>query len=123
MQVFPTADTGFILSYSVIMLNTDAHNPNIKPERRMTKDGFISNNRGIAAGQDLPRELLCNIYDSIVSRPITLKEDDKLRERVQVCVEVAVRACGKTRLRVASSSEAVAMGSSSSWILTCMALL
>jgi brefeldin A-inhibited guanine nucleotide-exchange protein len=85
-QVFPTADTGFILSYSVIMLNTDAHNPNIKPERRMTKEGFISNNRGIAAGQDLPRELLSNIYDSIVSRPITLKEDDKLREKQQVHV-------------------------------------
>ena len=83
-QVFPNADTGFVLSYSVIMLNTDAHNPNIKPERRMTKEGFISNNRGIAAGQDLPREVLSNIYDSIVSRPITLKEDDKLREKQQV---------------------------------------
>jgi Sec7-like guanine-nucleotide exchange factor len=83
-QVFPNADTGFVLSYSVIMLNTDAHNPNIKPERRMTKEGFISNNRGIAAGQDLPREVLSNIYDAIVSRPITLKEDDKLREKQQV---------------------------------------
>jgi hypothetical protein len=84
-QVFPNADTGFVLAYSVIMLNTDAHNPNIKQDRRMTREGFISNNRGIAAGQDLPRELLIGIYDSIVSRPITLKEDDKRREKQQVC--------------------------------------
>ena len=92
-QVFPNADTGFVLAYSVIMLNTDAHNPNIKPERRMTRDGFVNNNRGIAAGQDLPRELLVGIYDSIVSRPITLKEDDKRREKQQVCV----RACVPTK--------------------------
>jgi brefeldin A-inhibited guanine nucleotide-exchange protein len=83
-QVFPNADTGFVLAYSVIMLNTDAHNPNIKQERRMTKEGFVSNNRGIAAGQDLPRDVLTGIYDAIVSRPITLKEDDKLREKQQV---------------------------------------
>lgn len=83
-QVFPTADTAFILAYSVIMLNTDAHNPNIKPEKRMTKAGFISNNRGIAAGQDVPKEVLSDIYDEIVAHPITLKEDDKLREAKQV---------------------------------------
>ena len=43
--VFPSADTAFILSYSVIMLQTDAHNPNIRPEKKMTKAGFIGNNR------------------------------------------------------------------------------
>jgi brefeldin A-inhibited guanine nucleotide-exchange protein len=82
-EVFPTADTAFVLAYSVIMLNTDLHNPNIKPEKKMTKAGFISNNRGIAAGQDVPRQLLIDIFDEIESRPITLKEDDKLREQKQ----------------------------------------
>jgi brefeldin A-inhibited guanine nucleotide-exchange protein len=82
-EVFPTADTAFVLAYSVIMLNTDLHNPNIKPEKKMTKAGFISNNRGIAAGQDVPRQLLMDIFDEIESRPITLKEDDKLREQKQ----------------------------------------
>ena len=38
--VFPSADTAFILSYSIIMLNTDLHNPAIADERRMTKAGF-----------------------------------------------------------------------------------
>lgn len=44
-SVFPSADTAFILAYSVIMLQTDAHNPNIKQEKKMTKAGFIGNNR------------------------------------------------------------------------------
>jgi Sec7 domain/Domain of unknown function (DUF1981) len=80
--VFPTADVAFILSFSIIMLNTDLHNPAIKEDRRMTKDGFVRNNRGICDGQDLPEEMLTSIFDRIKSNPISLKEDDEARERV-----------------------------------------
>lgn len=80
-DVFPTADVAFILAFSIIMLNTDLHNPAIKEERRMTKDGFIRNNRGIADGQDLPSELLFGIFERIKSNPISLKEDDDAREK------------------------------------------
>jgi hypothetical protein len=80
-SVFPTADAAFILAFSVIMLNTDLHNPAIKEERRMTKEGFIRNNRGICDGQDLPEELLNSIFDRIKTDPISLKEDDEARER------------------------------------------
>ena len=80
-SVFPTADAAFILAFSVIMLNTDLHNPAIKEERRMTKEGFIRNNRGICDGQDLPEELLTSIFDRIKADPISLKEDDEARER------------------------------------------
>ena len=80
-SVFPTADAAFILAFSVIMLNTDLHNPAIKEERRMTKEGFIRNNRGICDGQDLPEELLTSIFDRIKTDPISLKEDDEARER------------------------------------------
>ena len=78
--VFPTADAAFILSFSIIMLNTDLHNPAIKPERRMTKEGFIRNNRGICNGADLPSELLTAIFDRIQSNQISLKEDDEARD-------------------------------------------
>ena len=71
--VFPTADTAFILAYSIIMLHTDAHNPNIKPEKKMSKENFLKNNRGIANGSDLPGEFLGAIYDSIRTRPFTLR--------------------------------------------------
>ncbi|KAL3937958.1 MAG: hypothetical protein SGBAC_007040 [Bacillariaceae sp.] len=80
-DVFPTPDVAFILAFSIIMLNTDLHNPAIKEERRMTKEGFVRNNRGICDGQDLPHELLHSIFDRIQSNPISLKEDDEARER------------------------------------------
>ena len=81
-DVFPTADVAFILAFSIIMLNTDLHNPAIKEERRMTREGFIRNNRGICDGQDLPDELLLGIFDRIKSNPISLKEDDEAREKI-----------------------------------------
>jgi len=55
-DVFPSADTAFILGFSVIMLNTDLHNPSIKPERRMTIESFIRNNKGIADGYQICRK-------------------------------------------------------------------
>ena len=82
-HVFPTADAAFILSFSIIMLNTDLHNPAIKPERRMTKEGFIRNNRGICNGSDLPSELLIEIFERIQANQISLKEDDEAREKQQ----------------------------------------
>ena len=73
--IFSSADTAFVLSYSIIMLQTDLHNPNIKSEKKMKKDEFLRNNRGIASGQNLPAEFLGAIYDRIKATPITLKED------------------------------------------------
>jgi len=83
MDVFPSADTAFILAFSVIMLNTDLHNPNIKEEKKMTLDSFIRNNRGIADGGDLPKEYLTGIFNRIKSNPFSLKEDDEARERAK----------------------------------------
>jgi brefeldin A-inhibited guanine nucleotide-exchange protein len=69
--VFPNPDTAFILAFSVIMLNTDLHNPAIREDRRMTKAGFIGNSRGISAGgSDLPDDLLGAIFDRIAASPI-----------------------------------------------------
>ena len=80
-DVFPSADTAFILSFAVIMLQTDLHNPNIKPEKKMTCATFININSGISIdGGDLPAAFLSEIYRSIKSKPFTLKEDDAARE-------------------------------------------
>ncbi|KAL3938388.1 MAG: hypothetical protein SGBAC_006689 [Bacillariaceae sp.] len=81
-EVFHNADTAFILAFSVIMLNTDLHNPSIKPERRMTLDGFQRNNRGIGEnGSDLPADFLTGIFKRIQKSPFSLKEDDAAREK------------------------------------------
>lgn len=55
VTLWPT-DTCYILSFAIIMLNTSLHNPNVKD--KPTVERFISMNRGINAGGDLPEELL-----------------------------------------------------------------
>ena len=62
-----------MLSYSTIMLNTDAHNPQVK--HRMTKTDFVKNNRGINDNADLPEEFLSNIFDDIVNNEIRMKDE------------------------------------------------
>ena len=74
-SVFANADTAYVLAYSVIMLNTDLHNPQVK--NRMTVDDFVKNNRGIDDGKDINRELLQTIYTEIKDNEIKL--DNKLK--------------------------------------------
>jgi brefeldin A-inhibited guanine nucleotide-exchange protein len=66
-------DTAYVLAYSTILLNTDAHSPQVK--KRMTKADFVKNNRGINDGEDLPEELLHSIFDDIVSNEIRMKDE------------------------------------------------
>ncbi|EGB11345.1 hypothetical protein AURANDRAFT_21199, partial [Aureococcus anophagefferens] len=73
--VFPSADVAFVLAFSVIMLQTDLHNPAVKEEKKMTKEGFRRNNRGICNGADLDGAFLDEIFDRIKLAPITLAED------------------------------------------------
>ena len=56
-------DTAYILSFSLIMLNTDLHNPSVK--NKMTKQDFVRNNRQIDQGKDLPRQYLEDLYEGI----------------------------------------------------------
>lgn len=72
---FANADTAYILAYSVIMLNTDAHSPQVK--NRMTKQDFIKNNRGINDGSDLPEDYLIEIYNEIYCHEIVLKDEQE----------------------------------------------
>ncbi|XVF22695.1 hypothetical protein REPUB_Repub12eG0193100 [Reevesia pubescens] len=73
-KAFISADTAYVLAYSVIMLNTDAHNPMVK--NKMSADDFIRNNRGIDDGKDLPDEYLRSLFERISRNEIKMKEDD-----------------------------------------------
>ena len=42
-------------------------------DRKITKEGFIRNNKGISSEGDLPDEFLAAIYDRIAANPISLK--------------------------------------------------
>ncbi|MBA0755247.1 hypothetical protein Gogos_021520 [Gossypium gossypioides] len=73
-KAFISADTAYVLAYSVILLNTDAHNPMVK--NKMSADDFIRNNRGIDDGKDLPEEYLRSLFERISRNEIKMKEDD-----------------------------------------------
>ena len=66
--LFSCPDTVYVLSFSTLMLHTDAHHPNVK--KHMTMEEFIRNNRGIDRGKDLPAEFLEQLYKGITSEKI-----------------------------------------------------
>jgi len=71
-------DAVHILTFSVIMLNTDQHSAHVK--KRMTCAEFVRNNRGTnvdaarSLAQDFPREMLEDIFASISGHEIRLKQ-------------------------------------------------
>lgn len=72
-NAFANADTAYVLAYSVILLNTDLHSSKIA--KRMSKEEFIKNNRGINDNADLPDEYLLAIYDEIAGNEIVLTSE------------------------------------------------
>eukprot|EP00066_Takifugu_rubripes_P028518 XP_011617784.1 PREDICTED: brefeldin A-inhibited guanine nucleotide-exchange protein 2-like isoform X2 [Takifugu rubripes] len=70
--LFASADTAYVLAYSIIMLTTDLHSPQVK--NKMTKEQYIKMNRGINDSKDLPEEYLSAIYDEIAGKKIAIKE-------------------------------------------------
>ncbi|VAI45068.1 unnamed protein product [Triticum turgidum subsp. durum] len=78
---FTSADTAYVLAYSVIMLNTDAHNMMVKD--KMSRSDFIRNNRGIDDGKDLPEVYLSTLYDQIVKNEIKMSADSSVPQNKQ----------------------------------------
>ncbi|OMJ24537.1 hypothetical protein AYI70_g1519 [Smittium culicis] len=68
-----TKDSAFVLSFAIIMLNTDLHNPQVK--NRMKFEDFSKNLRGENDGQDFSSTFLLEIYQAIKSREIVFPEE------------------------------------------------
>lgn len=69
------SDAAYLLSFSIIMLNTDQHNTNIRADRKMKVDDFVKNNTDYGReitepGKELPRDYLVAIYESIKEEEI-----------------------------------------------------
>lgn len=73
-------DAVFTLTYSIIMLNTDQHNPNLKNEKRMTVNDFTKNLRGVNGGGDFPPAYLEEIYKQIKTNEIILPDEHNNRQ-------------------------------------------
>lgn len=65
----------YILSYAIIMLNTDQHNPTLKKQKRMTYSDFAKNLRGVNGGEDFAPEYLQEIFNSIKTNEIILPDE------------------------------------------------
>jgi brefeldin A-inhibited guanine nucleotide-exchange protein len=75
-NAYANADTAYVLSYSVIMLNVDQHSKKMKGPR-MTPEDFIKNNRGINDNADLPEDYLRGIYEEISHNEIVLNTEQE----------------------------------------------
>ncbi|OWB69429.1 hypothetical protein B5S30_g4839 [[Candida] boidinii] len=74
-KVSPDKDALFVLTYSIIMLNTDSHNPNVK--NPMTLEQYQRNLRGVYFGKDFPAWYLSKIYHNIKDKEIILADEHK----------------------------------------------
>ena len=52
---FSSSDVVYILTYAIILLNSDAHNVNVRDKDRMSLEDFVKMQRGIDNGKDLDR--------------------------------------------------------------------
>ncbi|PCH38679.1 Sec7-domain-containing protein [Wolfiporia cocos MD-104 SS10] len=66
-------DAVYVLAYSIILLNTDLHNPQIR--KRMTIDDYMRNLKGVNDGGNFSPEYLHEIYESIRKREIIMPEE------------------------------------------------
>eukprot|EP00993_Chasmostoma_nieuportense_P002236 NODE_304_length_2453_cov_28.890800_g282_i0.p1 GENE.NODE_304_length_2453_cov_28.890800_g282_i0~~NODE_304_length_2453_cov_28.890800_g282_i0.p1 ORF type:complete len:521 (-),score=168.18 NODE_304_length_2453_cov_28.890800_g282_i0:16-1578(-) len=73
-QLF-TPDGVFFLSYAIILLNTQKHNPNAEKAMEMTRDQFVSYHKGQDGGKDFDGPLLHGIYDRISRQQIKIDCD------------------------------------------------
>jgi len=71
--IFKSSDAVYVLAFAVIMLNTDLHNPQVK--KKMSKEEFLKNNRGINEGENLPNDFLADLYERIKNDEIKMKSD------------------------------------------------
>ncbi|BHF82533.1 G-box binding factor [Sparganum proliferum] len=73
---FANADAAFTLSYAILMLNTDQHNPNSKRQNvPMTSQDFKKNLKGMNGGKDFEPELIEAIYQSIRNNEIVMPSE------------------------------------------------
>ena len=69
-------DTAYVLAFSLVMLNTDLHSSSVRG-KRMTSDDFVANNRGIGDdGDDLPEDLLRELYEGVRKNEIKMDDGD-----------------------------------------------
>ncbi|KAL4441362.1 hypothetical protein ABPG74_013657 [Tetrahymena malaccensis] len=98
--IFKDEDTPYILCYSAIMLNVDAHSEKIEKNRKMQKSTFVSNNLQCTRNA-VSKEFLEQLYDNIVKEKFETKVDyiEKIYSRVPID-SMKTQFDGQNRIRI-----------------------
>jgi len=73
IERFKSADNIFALAFGIIMLQTDLHSDQIRPDRKMTIEKFVSLTSEFVSNDE---KYLRGIYKRIKDEPITLVDDE-----------------------------------------------
>lgn len=77
---YKNADLAYYISFAIIMIQTEIHNPHVKNKRGLK--GFIDMCRQFGTAEDLSDTYLEGIYKDIELRPISMVEIEEMKERV-----------------------------------------
>ncbi|ETV92752.1 hypothetical protein, variant 1 [Aphanomyces invadans] len=80
-DLFGCVDVAYLLSFSIIMLNTDLHNANIRPEKKMSVADFLKNNVNYGLNNQLaplPEAYLATIYHAIANDQFRTSDNDNV---------------------------------------------
>ncbi|RHY65909.1 hypothetical protein DYB30_005568 [Aphanomyces astaci] len=78
-DLFGCVDVAYLLSFSMIMLNTDLHNANIRADKKMSCADFVKNNVNYGLsnqGTPLPEPFLISIYHNIATNQFRTSDTD-----------------------------------------------
>jgi len=78
---YANADAAYVLSFAVIMLNTDLHSAQIK--KKMTIEEFVRLGKGINTEIEIQQAELERLYRNIEAEEISMNEDEALRKQQQ----------------------------------------
>mmetsp|Transcript_8323 Transcript_8323/g.16940 ORF Transcript_8323/g.16940 Transcript_8323/m.16940 type:complete len:1580 (-) Transcript_8323:60-4799(-) len=90
--VLKSSDVAHILAFSVVMLNTDLHNESVK--KKMSFEDFVRNCRGINEGEDIPKNYLRTIFDSIAAVEIKLSNEAGIDRLTDIYWDEQLRTAG-----------------------------
>ena len=77
-ELFKTSESVYLLRYSLMILQTDLHNPQVK--EKMKLGDFFKMTKGINDGGDFSSDYLRTVYNSINEQPLAIHQLDKRRE-------------------------------------------
>lgn len=88
-ESFNSATAAYTLSYLLMMLQTDLHNPQVKVKMKLTE--FIKLARGINDGSDLPVEYMNGLYTRIQKKALALHDKEESNLKIQEAINSSLK--------------------------------